>query len=302
MERSHGTKIVFFSVTIIKCCLLCGAEQSALTAPQGNKCEELSRLIERHEDFPIEQVYPNIQVSLNSIPRGSKAFILWRQKTPPWIPDTAFNWHYYTPEQRRVAARFPVAAKPSEGMLVPSTGLPAEVTQFLTKKPTLVQYLPNELGMELRKTMIQKFGSAEKMLFLLGIDSDVRNKLAPIKEKQEEGRWFIDTKGQVVLFTESDLSKMVAALEGPHDYILLHQELHQILSSDFAHGYIDAGFIRYVKGKIKSESYEITSHQAALRPNGPFFDSRTYLLNSLGVTPQKLPGKSPLGPKKLIRN
>jgi len=47
------------------------------------------------DDFPIEKYYPDIKVTSDYIPRGTKAYQLWRSRTPSNIPDESFNYHYY---------------------------------------------------------------------------------------------------------------------------------------------------------------------------------------------------------------
>ncbi|MDE2038428.1 MAG: hypothetical protein KGO96_02795 [Elusimicrobia bacterium] len=53
----------------------------------------------RQDDFAIERYYPGVRIALDErgwpiIPRGSRAFLLWRERTPPWTPDGAFLAHY----------------------------------------------------------------------------------------------------------------------------------------------------------------------------------------------------------------
>ena len=56
------------------------------------------------KDFPIQEYYRDVKIKRNddgslSFSKGSKAFVLWRGRTPPHIPDTAFAFHYLSNQE-----------------------------------------------------------------------------------------------------------------------------------------------------------------------------------------------------------
>lgn len=77
-----------------------------LAHADANHCTDFFEKTPRREsdDFPIERYYPSVSISVGpkgelNFSRSSKAYILWRQKTPPHIPDRAFAFHYMQPPE-----------------------------------------------------------------------------------------------------------------------------------------------------------------------------------------------------------
>lgn len=70
------------------------------------RCVEAARAYQSHVEmrelqngFAIEKLYPNVKITMADngsfhFSRASRAFILWRQKTAPWVPDQAFAFRY----------------------------------------------------------------------------------------------------------------------------------------------------------------------------------------------------------------
>lgn len=76
--------------------LIAGTSDAALSFCLGD-------LESYSQSFPIERLYPNVQIRFDSkdrpiLPHG-KAFSLWRERTPPHLSDEVFLWHYLTDEQ-----------------------------------------------------------------------------------------------------------------------------------------------------------------------------------------------------------
>ncbi len=72
-------------------------------------------------DYPVERVFPKVGRLVGPdgaifIPRGSRAFQMWREYSAPWLPDTAFAFHYLTPDQIVLA----VAAATKAGLHIDS--------------------------------------------------------------------------------------------------------------------------------------------------------------------------------------
>jgi hypothetical protein len=191
----------------------------------------------RQADFPIEEYYPNVQVKNGYIPRGSKAFILWRQKTASHIPDSAFNYHYMTNERIAEEIGGMVNVKKTQTVVVNGVKIlgdlhpdaHAMLEKYYADPSSKQLALPT--SKKVRPVAIEKYGSPQKMFEQIGItleltDARLRNILST---NQNEVRFIIDANGKVYAWTEAESLKIKEALGGSHDVVGVHQNVFELI-------------------------------------------------------------------------
>lgn len=120
------------------------------TAAFGVKGFSCASLLHEGSSFPIHQVFRSVKILKNSdgfpaIPYGSRAFVLWRQKTPPWIPDIQFALQYLEKEESEKLARTMILNEASE------TPLDSRVRGRVANEKQIVLPSSLEIGTKLRE-------------------------------------------------------------------------------------------------------------------------------------------------------
>lgn len=165
-------------------------------------------------DFPIEKYFPGQKVSAGVINRSSKAFITWRARTAPHIPDEAFNWHYYTEKQKLEAAGFPelkqVKANPrsaTHAVQKLSPDCKSMVESFYRNHHTVTAFEITPPWKQMSQA-IEKHGSPEAMLRELGISPTLTRQKAHRlwNDPTYTGKYFIDSSGTLYFLSTEELA------------------------------------------------------------------------------------------------
>jgi hypothetical protein len=204
--------------------------------------QELSRNTPK-ESYRIERAYPNLIIRNNQIPIGSKPFILWRQNTPPHIPDVVFLMHYLDDEKlisfiSDSAGFFDIVAPNSGRLAKPDTALSEWTTKYLAdffekgQEPFGFSFAKrNKLyGRNWpSKLLKQKFGSLEKLERILGIRLELtKEKKESLKTVMQKTRWldaryFIEASGKIWLIRIEEYRLLVDAIgfDGEMSHLVL---------------------------------------------------------------------------------
>jgi hypothetical protein len=241
-----------------------------------------------YTNFPINKHYPSIKIHGREIPYGSKAFILWRSRSSPSIPDSMFRYHYMKDEQILIELGFAVTPKDVAEHTINGLHIGKDVKgASLVLVMDEIKNLKRVWGVNLKFVLPlihKKFSSPEDMFNKLGISPTLsKKKFEQTKEqhKTQQARYIIDGDGTVYFWTDAEAIKIKEAtgLDASHAnfYSSINPANTKIIQrkslGEFTAGYyIDRGVVNF----NQDGTYTFESQEPA-----PFSKYQEYLDNYL---------------------
>ena len=182
----------------------------------------------QHYDYPIEQIYPDLIIKNGYIPKGSRAFILWRSRTSPWVPDSAFLFHYMN--RKEVARELGFLIEDSAEHLSRKgitlyerlSDQAAEMISNYFKNLENVALFPiNRTAYRPQKVAQQLYDSVDNMFEQLRVSPILtKNKWAQLKASdQQHVRWLVTGDGRIYMWTNKEADTIMNATEMPATHV-----------------------------------------------------------------------------------
>ena len=235
-------------------------------------------------DYAIENDYPNVQVVPGYVATGSKSFIRWRSKTSQWIPDSAFNYHYYSPRQMldigRWAEVVPGATYQPQVNLRGFTQTCLKMLKvFSDNKGVVVQHHTSayffEMAERLRAPLKAQSIDVKDVFRRAGLTPELtpRRFREILLSQHYMGRYLIDQDGVVYILSKDDVESLRP--DYPLYSELYHDLLAELILGDYLgrkeHYFIDMGNFR----KLRDGTFEISQRYGAAKE----FDSLKYIMS-----------------------
>ncbi len=184
-----------------------------------------------HIDWEVEKYFPNIQIKNGHLPRSSRAFIVWRQNSSPWIPDTAFLFHYLGRDEiaRELGFLVPdvVDHVSVSGVKIAqniSNAAKQYMSEYYQKQKELFLFPINRTLYKPKKVADTNYGSVSKMLDQLSLNFHATQHKwnALIDNQAEKVRWLVTGDGRAYLWTGHESETLLNATDiiGTHGDIL----------------------------------------------------------------------------------
>jgi len=186
--------------------------------------------------FPIEKYYKHVNVS-NGPAYGSKAYILWRSKTPPHFPPEAFLAHYMNP--RKVAEELqwiPTVSKRA-----------ANGSRFI------------HINTEIRRSLIESFGSLKGAMKKLGIELRASSEtFQDISASGRQARFILTDDLQLYILHYSQERAIQKQLLVPDPRGVMHSEMLGLifprLPKHEGVRVLDDGYLEFSDGELEIRS------------------------------------------------
>jgi hypothetical protein len=249
------------------------------------------------KSFPIGKYFSRLKLKKDYlgrivVPTSSKAFIMWRNRTSPWIPNSAFLWEVATHEERLRLAGYPdVHSIESKGRhitvareLTPSSA--NKVRRFYRHKQSLLEI---ELRMEIYKDFIKlvkaEYDSIRNFLKANNISIKLKKESLAHPDKNNYFYYFIDESGRVWLFPQGMDRGIFAKMKkdniiGDFSFAINHSFFYSVFLSGMDKGkyLIDYGviYIEQSGGVLIVSAREV--HKLP-QLDTKIFDPQEYILN-----------------------
>lgn len=241
-----------------------------------------------YTNFPINKYYPSVKIRGGDIPYGSKAYILWRSRTSPSIPDSMFRYHYMNDEQILLELGFAVTPKDLadhtvNGMHIGQNVKGTTLVLAMDEIKNLTRawpHMPERTSAFVRS----RFSSTEEMFQKLNISPKLSKKKfqeAINQKENHQARYIIDSDGTVYFWTDAEAVKIKEAtgLDATHNNFFNLINVANTKSYTTKQGkeikvgyFIDQGVVNF----NKDGTYTFESKEAA-----PFSKYQEYLDNYL---------------------